>query len=139
MEKKRSGVTAADFVIIIILLLLCLFVYRYVFAGMGGNTYEIDYVLKVEAIRSELSDRIAVGDSVYSSDGAYMGHVTAVEKRAARIGTGQTLPDRYDLYITVGAEADVGGSVSGYAIYAERELQMYTVGLSFDCVCISVR
>ena len=139
-EKKRFAVTAADLVIFILILLVGLFIYRYAFAGSAEDTFEIDYVVKVSAIRNELSDRIAVGDAVYSSNGDYMGRVSAYQVRAAVLETtGQTLPDCSDLYITIEAQASGSGNVSGYEIYAERELEMYTTGLSFHGVCIRVR
>ena len=139
-EKKRLSVTAADLVIVIILYLFGFFTYENVFIGPSEETYAVEYVVKVSAIRAELSDRISVGDDVYSADGSYMGSVTAYERRDAVLGTtGQTLPGVSDLYITIGAQADENGFVSGYEIYAERELELYTTGLSFDCVCIRVR
>lgn len=139
-EKKRLAVTAADLVIVIVLLALAFFTYEYVFEGSEADTFELDYVVKVSAIRSELADRITVGDEVYSVDGAYMGRVTAYEARAAVLGTtGQTLPDRSDLYITIEVEAEEGRYVSGVRIYVECELQMFTKGLSFEGVCINVR
>lgn len=139
-EKKRLAVTAADLVIVIALVALVFFTYEYVFAGSSEDTFELDYVVKVSSIRSELADRISVGDEVYSADGVYMGRVTAYEARTAVLGTtGQTLPDRSDLYITIEAEASDGGYVSGHRIYAECELRMFTAGLSFEGVCINVR
>ena len=139
-EKKRFAVTVADLVILILILLVGFFIYRYAFAGAGDDTFEIDYVVKVSAIRTELSDRIAVGDEVYSRDGDYMGRVSAYQVRAAVLETtGQTLPDCSDLYITIEAQASGDGNVSGYEIYAERELSLYTTGLSFEGVCIRVR
>ncbi len=139
-SEKRAFVTAADVIIIAALLLLGFLAYRYVYSGPDEETFELDYVVKVSSIRSELSERIAVGDEVYSADGAYMGRVTAYESRGAVLGTtGQTVPDRSDLYITIEASADSDGLVSGHEVYVERELSLYTTGLSFDGICISVR
>lgn len=138
-EKKARAVTAADLIIVIVLLLFGLFVFEYVFAASPEDTYEIVYVVKVSEVRSELRDRVTVGDSVYCTDGSYMGVVSAVETRAAVLESGKTLPDRYDLYITIAADASGDGVVSGHELYAERELEMYAPGLYFECVCISVR
>ncbi len=139
-NKRRVSVTAVDLIIIAALLLTGFFTYRYVFSDPVGETFELDYVVKVSAVRSELSEKIAVGDEVYSEDGAYMGRVTAYESRGAVMGTtGQTIPDRSDLQITIEAVADSGGLVSGNEIYVGRELSMYTTGLFFEGVCISVR
>ena len=138
-SEKRAFVTAADLLIIAALLLIGFFAYRYVYSGPEEESFELDYVVKVAAVRSELSEKVAVGDEVYSADGAYMGRVTAFESRGAVLTTtGKTVPDRSDLYITI-ASADGDGLVSGYEIYVERELSLHTTGLSFDGVCISVR
>ncbi len=139
-SEKRAFVTAADLLIIAALLLIGFFAYRYVYSGPEEESFELDYVVKVAAVRSELSEKVAVGDEVYSADGAYMGRVTAFESRGAVLTTtGKTVPDRSDLYITIEASADGDGLVSGYEIYVERELSLHTTGLSFDGVCISVR
>ena len=141
MEKEKNRTpTAADLVIIILIIALGFIVYRYAFASSGEDTFEIDYTVKVSAIRSELSDKVKAGDDVYSSDGAYMGRVISCSPVTAVLGTtGQTLPGMSDLYITIEAEATGDRVVGWYEIYAERELELYTAGLYFECVCISVR
>ena len=137
-EKKRFF-TVADAIILLSLVLFGYLVYRFAFAETKSDTYEIDYVVKVPAVRSELSDRIAVGDGVYSMTGEYMGRVTAYETRTAVLSTGQTLPGCSDLYITIEAQASDDGVVAGNEIYVEGQYELYTVGLYFDCVCIDVR
>lgn len=140
MNREKIRVTAVDLVIVLVLLLAVFLAYRYVYSGPAEETFELDYVVKVSGIRSELAQKISVGDDVYSTDGEYMGRVTAYEPRGAVLGTtGQSLPDRSDLYITIEAQADGDGLVSGHEIYVERELELYTTGLSFECICINVR
>ncbi len=137
--KKGLPISVTDFVIIALIAVLCFFVYKYVFSAPPEETYNIDYVVKVSEIRSELSDRISVGDLVYGENGAFMGRVTATSAVAAVKGsTGKTIPDRTDLYITIEADADSDGEVAGHRIYAEREMELYTPGLYFNGVCISV-
>ncbi len=139
-DRARFPFTAADLVIIAVIVLFGFFIYRYAFAGAGGDTFEIDYVVKVSAVRSELADRIAAGDTVFAEDGTTLGRVTAYEKRNAVLGsTGQTLPNRFDLYITVEAEMDETGLVAGHEIYAEKELVLHTSEFLFEGVCINVR
>ncbi len=139
-EKKRL-ITAADIVIIAVIVLLGFFIYTHAFADTTGDAVELEYVVRVAALRSELSDRIAAEDEVYSADGAYMGRVISCTQAAAIDPvTGKQLPDQWsDLYITIEAAGDGDGRVSGYEVAAERELELYTKGLYFKCVCVSVR
>lgn len=142
--EKRRAVTAADLVIILLIAVLIAVVYRYAFAETGDGGVNIDYTVKVSGVRAELSDRIKAGDEVYSTDGVYMGKVVSSSPAAAVLEqTGQSLPGLYDLYITIEATAN-GDEASGWKIgwqeiFVEREMELYTPGLRFDGVCISVR
>ncbi len=140
-EKKRTAFTAADVVIVVLLLLLGFFIYRYTFADTSGDGAETEYVVRVSAIRTELSDRVSADDEVYSKDGEFMGRVISCTAAAAiDPETGRQLPDQWtDLYITIDALADGDGKVSGMKIAAERELELYTKGLFFKGVVVNVR
>lgn len=137
-EKKRFF-NAVDAVILLSLVLFGYLVYRFAFVQTRSDTYEIDYVVKAAAVRSELSDRVAVGDEVYSMSGEHMGRVTAYETRTAVLPSGQTMPGCSDLYITIEAQASGDGVVAGTKIFVEGEYELYTPGLYFNCVCIDVR
>lgn len=116
--KKRFNVIDAV-IIILILLIAGAAVYVFVFtkAGMSGNeaTETIEYQLWYDRQRTELSDRIKVGDKVYDWGGDYLlGEVMAVDVLPAMVDsydktTGQMIsvpyPDRYAVYVTVRAEA----------------------------------
>ena len=137
-ENKRV-ITAVDVIILVSLIFFGYLIYRTAFANTHADTYEIDYVVKVSSVRSELSDRIANGDEVYSMEGEYMGRVTAYEARTSVLPSGQTMPGCSDLYITIEAQATGDGVVAGSEIYVEGEYELYTPGLYFKCVCISVK
>lgn len=141
--EKRRAVTAADLVILILIVILGAVVYRYAFASHDEGSVDIDYTVKVSAVRSELADRIKAGDEVYSTDGAYMGRVVSSSPATAVLEkTGQSMPGLYDLYITIEASATgdetAGWRIGWQEIYVERELELYTPGLRFGGVCISV-
>lgn len=142
-SKKRIGITVVDVLILLFIVFVGFFAYKIIFtADTEEDTYAVSYVMKVNAVREELTDRIAVGDKVYLvGDNAAVGVVTAYEITGAVIEeTGQTIPGMYDLYITIEAESqkDDGVYVSGYNIHVEDEYSMRTNSFAFDGVCISV-
>lgn len=142
-SKKRIGITVVDVLVLLFIVFVGFFAYKIIFtADTVEDTYAVSYVMKVNAVREELTDRISVGDKVYLvDDNAAVGVVTAYEITGAVIEeTGQTIPGMYDLYITIEAESqkDDGVYVSGYNIHVEDEYSMRTNYFAFDGVCISV-
>lgn len=166
MKKKNTGengaagvwhahVTAVDFIIIASIVIAAFLTYNFIFGGadFDESGVPIIYVVKASGVRDELSDRVSVGDSIYSSEsGEYMGKVTAYERRDAIIAaTGATIQGQSDIYVTIEADTDGGsestesgvmtGGVtlkSGCVISVEGKLSLRTASFSFDGVCISI-
>lgn len=140
--KKRIGITLFDVLLTIIIIAVGVLVYEFVLTDSTlDDTYSVVYVIKVAEVRDELTDRVAVGDEVFTTDGTFMGNVKAYEVTASRSAlTGQIIPGRYDLYVTITAESSSPDEaiVSGYEVLVEREYSLRTDNFSFSGVCISV-
>ncbi len=141
--KHRIGITAVDVLILVIILAVGVFAYQIIFTSdTDTESYPIDYVIKVSAVRDELSDRVNIGDKVFLwEDNAEVGAVKAYEVTASVLPeTGQTLPGLYDLYITVtaGSASSDRIYVSGHNITVEGEYSMRTNSFFFDGICISI-
>lgn len=142
-ESLRITVTAVDVLIMIAALLLCLLAVRYVFStDADDEAYEVSYVIKLSEVRDEFADKIAAGDVLYlSSNGVEIGTVKACEVTVAvRDKTGQHVPGRSDIYVTVEALSSDPEtvSISGCDIFVEGEYSVRTADFSFECVCISI-
>lgn len=139
--KRRIGITLVDVLVFALILFVCILAYRFIFTETDGETYGVSYVIKVSEVRDELSDRITVGDEVYSSDGVYMGRVRACEVTASLSPlSGQSIPGLYDLYVTIEAESSAPDEVlvGGNSVKVEGEYSLRTTGFSFSGVCISI-
>ncbi len=140
--KKRIGITLFDVLLTIIIIAVGVLVYEFVLTDSTlDDTYSVVYVIKVAEVRDELTDRVVVGDEVFTTDGTFMGNVKAYEVTASRSAlTGQIIPGRYDLYITITAESSSPDEaiVSGYEVLVESEYSLRTDNFSFSGVCISV-
>ncbi|MCD7775910.1 MAG: DUF4330 domain-containing protein [Firmicutes bacterium] len=144
---RRRGIfhaTVADIFIAALIVVVIAGLYAYLFGGIAvGEIDEISYVIRVESVRSELTDRISVGDKVYRvSDGEYMGTVRAYEVQNSSVSE----PDKSDLYVTISVSAEVGNDgvcvVSGTKILvSSKEEYIYelrTADFYFEGGCISV-
>lgn len=139
--KKRIGITLVDVLILVLIVFLCVVAYRFVFTETEDEAYTVSYVIKVTEVRDELSDRITVGDEVYTDGGVYMGRVRAYEVTGAVSAlNGQTIPGLYDLYVTVEAESSDPDEVliNGISVKVEGEYSLRTAEFSFGGVCISI-
>lgn len=142
-ESRRIKVTAVDVLIIAAAVLVCLLAVRYVFSTEADDeVYEVSYVIKISEVRDEFADKLSAGDVIYiASNGIEVGTVKACEiTSAVREKTGQTVPGRSDIYVTVEALSSEPGkiSISGCDILVEGEYSMRSADFSFECVCISV-
>ncbi len=140
--KKRIGITLFDVLLFVLIIAVGVLVYEFVLTDSTlDDTYAVSYVIRAVEVRDELTDRVAVGDQVFSTDGTFMGNVKAYEVTASRSAlTGQLIPGRYDLYITISAESSSPDEaiVSGYEVLVESEYSLRTDNFSFSGVCISV-
>ncbi|MCD7748043.1 MAG: DUF4330 domain-containing protein [Firmicutes bacterium] len=135
-------VTAADVVIIALAVIIAVGLYAYLFGGISvGETEEITFVLRVESVREEFTDRISVGDGVYrASDGEYIGTVSAYEIQ----NSSASEPDKSDLYVTITATAEVGDDgicvISGTKILSgsDYRYELRTTDFYFEGGIVSI-
>ncbi len=142
-DAVRVTITVVDVLLIAALVLIAVFAVRYVFStDTDDETYSVSYVVKISEVRDELADKLATGDVLYfTENGESVGTVVASEATVAvREKTGQLVPGRSDIYVTVEVQSSEPESVkvSGCEILVEGKYSMRTTDFSFECVCISV-
>lgn len=118
-SKGRGGFNIVDIIILIVVLLVIAAASFLLFYNKL-NTYEeekidVQYQLRIEFMRSELTDHIKTGDKLYNWTGEYeFGEVLSVDVQPAVTDSfnqtsGQMTqvvhPDRYNIYVTLKASA----------------------------------
>lgn len=152
MEKSRRKLNIVDLVVIAVVIIALGYAVYAIVSDMEENSgvAQIQYVVEVAEIRSELADNISEGDAVYNSDGDLMGTVSSVSvSQAYHEGAdknGNAVYSRIDgynaLYITVDCTAGVrnaGYEVSGEYIAAGNSYSLRAPNLYFEGECVSVK
>ena len=152
MEKSRKKFNIVDLVVVAVIIIALAYAAYAVVSNMEENsgTAQIQYVIEVAEIRSELADNIAEGDAVYNADGDFMGNVSSISvSQAYHEGAdknGNAVYSRIDgynaLYITVDCTAGVrnaGYEISDEYIAAGNEYALRAPGLYFNGECVSVK
>lgn len=150
--KKTHKFNLIDVVVILVLAALAAAV---VFAalsnlGIGGTSVTVRYVLETESLSSDFTSKAAVGDGVFTFDGAEsIGKISAVSQAPARHNgyDSEGLPviseiEGYSiLYITVEADAEprnIGYAVGNTVINTGRDMKIRMPSLYCSARCISV-
>lgn len=155
--KSKGHFNILDIVIVIFILLIAGgAAFYFIFSRPGANngtddTETVEYQLWYERQRTELSDRIKVGDQVYDDSGVHaLGEVVAVDIRPTVVDSydktneqiiSVTFPERYSVYVTIRAKATK--SENGYSVGPVRLVVGARIGTRYPdfqsaASCVSV-
>ncbi len=152
-EKKRK-LNAFDILLIIAIIgAIAIAVVNIIRANPGvisGGDKEIEYVIKVSAIPSALSDKMLVGDKVYDDEsGQMLGEVVEVATMAHEmLGYDQNgvavytpIESKIDMYIKIKTlvwEEASALKIDSYRISTGKQVKAYSVNMAFSGVCVSI-
>ena len=150
--KTKRPINIIDIIIIIALLSIVGATAFGIISGLGDNSEKttIRYVLKVDAIDSDLCSKVAVGDGVFSHETAQrIGTVTAVSTaQAYHSGTdpqgnlvSSPLEGESILYVTVEASATrskTGYTVGSATLNIGKTLDIRYPNLFCTSTCVSI-
>lgn len=150
MKNKRFNIIDAFLIFALIALAAAAILSALSGTGAAGGKVSVRYVLETEVLSNEFTSKVAVGDGVFTYDGAEkIGTVSAVSMSpAVHRGTdseGLPVSSEIDgcsvLYITVDADArpkKTGYAVGSALINTGRETELRLPSLYCNARCISV-
>ncbi len=157
IKNQRGKFNAVDLIIIFLLVIIAALVILSSSVAEWFSSDEdvtLEYVVEVQDLSAELVDNISVGDKVYTSDTeTLIGSVVSVENTIPHTTfiydeecdgiVTKEIPDRYDVRVTVVAEAKlkdgVGYSIDGRRISVGTGLNLRFPELLCSGYCITVK
>ncbi len=153
-NKEKKRLNALDILLLIVLIgAIAVVVASIVRANPGivsGGDKEIEYVIKAEAVYSELLDNVAKGDKLYDTEsGQLLGEVIDVtSKPAVNISYNNfgnpvetTIEGKSDLFIKIKVavwEENGALHIDGYRIAVGRSISCQSSKIVLGCVCVSI-
>lgn len=151
MKKNRGKLNIVDFVVLLVILVVIGYAVYAMAARVedNGGSADVQYVICADRLRSGFSDKLAVGDPVYNTEGDFMGNVVSVSASPAYFegvdsngNAVKSTAEGYETaYITVSCNASVrkwGYEINGETVAAGESYEMRTPALLFEGQCVSV-